>query len=101
LVMVLVGATADDGRSAGERICATVRSHVFGDGLGPITVSIGAAAAPDHGSTYESALAAAIAALLRVQAQGRDGSLAAPLPHHDALHRPLSIDRFAGRVQEF
>ena len=100
LVMVLVGATADDGRSAGERICATIRTHAFGDRLGPITVSIGAAAAPDHGMTYESALAAANAALLRVQAQGRDGSLAAPLPHHDALRRPLSIERFAGRVQE-
>jgi len=100
LVMVLVGASADDGRSAGERICALVRSHVFGDGLGPITISIGAAAAPEHGNTYDSALGAAISALRRLQAQGRDGSLAAPLPHHDALHRPLSIERFAGRVQE-
>lgn len=100
LVMVLVGATADDGRSAGERICATIRTHAFGDRLGPITVSIGAAAAPDHGMTYDAVIAAANSALLRVQAQGRDGSLAAPLPHHDPLHRPLSIDRFAGRVQE-
>jgi diguanylate cyclase (GGDEF)-like protein len=100
LVMVLVGATADDGRSAGERICSTIRTHAFGDRLGPITVSIGAAAAPDHGVTYESALAAANTALLRVRAQGADGSLAAPLPHHDALHRPLSVDRIAGRVQE-
>jgi tetratricopeptide (TPR) repeat protein len=100
LVMVLVGASADDGRSAGERICATIRTHAFGEPLGPITVSIGAAAAPDHGLTYEAALGAANAALLRVETQGRDGSLSAPLPHHDALHRPLSIERFAGRVQE-
>ena len=32
--------------------------------------------------------------------QGRDGAAAAPLPHHEALHRPLAIDRFAGRVEE-
>jgi tetratricopeptide (TPR) repeat protein len=100
LVMVLVGASADDGRSAGERICALVRTHAFSDGLGPITISIGAAAAPEHGTTYEAVLSASSSALRRVQAQGRDGSLAAPLPHHDALHRPLSIDRFAGRAQE-
>jgi tetratricopeptide (TPR) repeat protein len=100
LVMVLVGASAEDGRSAGERICATIRTHAFGERLGPITVSIGAAAAPEHGATFEAAIGAAAAALTRVQAQGRDGSLAAPLPHHDALHRPLAIERFAGRVEE-
>ena len=46
-------------------------------------------------------LKAARATLTRVQAQGGDGALAAPLPHHDALHRPLAIDRFAGRVEEW
>ena len=100
LVMVLVGATAEDGRSVGERICATVRIHAFGEGLGQLTLSIGSAATPEHGSTYDAAFAAATAALLRVQAQGYDGALAAPLPHHEALHRPLAIDRFAGRMQE-
>ncbi|HVX38276.1 MAG TPA: AAA family ATPase [Gemmatimonadaceae bacterium] len=100
LVMVLVGATADDGRSVGERLCAAVRIHAFGDGLGPLTLSIGAAAAPENGASYEALLSASRQALTRIQSQGRDGASAAPLPHHEALHRPLSIDRFAGRVQE-
>lgn len=100
LVMVLVGASADDGRSVGERICAAVRIHAFGDGLGQLTLSIGAAAAPENGATYDTVLHAARGALVRIQSQGRDGAAAAPLPHHEALHRPLSIDRFAGRAQE-
>ncbi|MDB4877094.1 MAG: diguanylate cyclase [Gemmatimonadetes bacterium] len=100
LVIVLTGATADDGRSVGEHICAAVRIHPFGEGLGQITLSIGSASAPEHGNSFESAMVAARGALERIEAQGRDGAGAAPLPHHEALHRPLSIDRFAGRVQE-
>ncbi|HEY9225030.1 MAG TPA: AAA family ATPase [Gemmatimonadaceae bacterium] len=100
LVLVLSGTTADDGRAAGERICAATRIHSFGPGLGQITLSIGSAAAPEHGNTFESVLAVAKTTLARVQSQGRDGAIAAPLPHHEALHRPLAIDRFAGRVQE-
>ncbi|HEY4128980.1 MAG TPA: AAA family ATPase, partial [Gemmatimonadaceae bacterium] len=100
LVMVLVGANAEDGRSAGERLCSAMRVHQFGEGLGQLTVSVGSAGAPEHGQTYDTLITAASAALARVQSQGRDGTLAAPLAHHEALYRPLSIDRFAGRVQE-
>jgi len=100
LVMVLPGATAEDGRSVGERICAAVRVHSFGDGLDQITLSIGAAAAPEHGTQFSAVLAIARTALARIETQGRDGAMAAPLPHHEALHRPLSIDRFAGRMTE-
>ena len=100
LVMVLANATAEDGRSVGERICAAVRVHPFDSGLGQITISIGSAAAPEHGVLFESAVSAATVALERIIVQGRDGAGAAPLPHHEALHRPLAIDRFAGRVQE-
>lgn len=100
LVMVLVGASADDGRSAGERLSAAIRTHRFGEGVGQLTVSVGSAAAPEHGTTYEAIVQAATASLLRIQAQGRDGAAAAPLPHHEALHRSLSIDRFAGHVRE-
>lgn len=101
LVLVLPGASAEDGRSIGERICAAVRTHLFDEGIGPLTLSIGSAAAPEHGHTFESVAAVAGTALLRIEAQGRDGAMAAPLSHHEALRRPLSIDRFAGRVQEF
>jgi tetratricopeptide (TPR) repeat protein len=102
VVMVLTDASADDGRAVGDRICAAVRNHRFGSGFGGAarTLSIGAAAAPDHGQSYEDVLEAALAALTRIQSQGRDGAAAMPPQHHDALRRPLSIDRFAGRAQE-
>ncbi len=101
LVIVLAGATADDARSVGERICAVVRHHDFGDGLsgGRITLSIGAAAAPEHGASFDVVIRAARGALERIKSQGCDGAASAPLPHHEALHRPLSIDRFAGRTE--
>lgn len=102
VVVVLANASATDGRSVGDRLCATVRTHRFADtfGGGGRTISVGSAAAPDHGNSYDAVFAAALIALSHVQSQGRDGSAAMPLPHHDALHRPLSIDRFAGRAQE-
>lgn len=100
LVMVLPGSTAEDGRAAGERLCAAVRIHDFGEGLGRLTLSAGAAAAPEHSTSYDLVFDWAVKALRRIQAQGRDGAGAAPLPHHEALHRPLSIDRFAGRQDE-
>ena len=98
IVMILANATADDARAVGDRLCATVRSHQAPPGGS--TLSIGAAAAPDHGHSYESVLAAAMSALSRIQSQGRDGAASMPPPHHEPLHRPLSIDRFAGRAQE-
>lgn len=100
LVIVLSGATADDGRAVAERICAAVRNHAFGDHPSQFTLSVGSAAAPEHGQSYEVLLSAAHGALARVQAQGRDGALAAPRPYHEAPHRPLAIDRFAGRTEE-
>ena len=98
IVMILANATADDARAVGDRLCATVRSHRAAAGAS--TLSVGAAAAPDHGNSYESVLAAAMSALSRIQSQGRDGAASMPPPHHEPLHRPLSIDRFAGRAQE-
>lgn len=100
IVMVLPGSTADEGRAAGERLAAAVRIHQFDDGLPRATLSAGAASAPEHSTSYDLVFDWAVKALRRIQAQGRDGAGAAPLPHHEALHRPLSIDRFAGRVQE-
>jgi tetratricopeptide (TPR) repeat protein len=100
LVVVLSGATAEEARAVGEHICSAVRIHAFSDGLGQLTLSIGAASAPEHGTSFDAILGAARIALGRIQQHGRDGAGAAPLPHHEALHRPLAIDRFAGRVQE-
>jgi len=84
----------------GERLCAAVRIHSFGDRLGRLTLSMGSASAPEHGGSFDALLTAAASALQRIQNQGRDGAGAAPLHHHEALRRPLSIDRLAGRTQE-
>ena len=100
LVMVLPSSNSEDGRAAGERLAAAVRIHDFGEGLGHLTLSAGAASAPEHGNAYDLVFEWALQAMRRIQAQGRDGAGAAPLPHHEALHRPLAIDRFAGRIQE-
>jgi tetratricopeptide (TPR) repeat protein/GGDEF domain-containing protein len=100
LVIVLANTNAEEARSIGERLCAVVRTHTFAAGQGQATLSIGAAAAPEHSTTYEGVSTAALSALVRIRTQGRDGAAAAPLPHRDALHRPLAIDRLAGRVEE-
>lgn len=101
LVMVLPSTNADEGRAAGERLASAVRIHDFGERLGALTISAGAGAAPEHSTSYDLVYDWALKALRRIQSQGRDGAGAAPLPHHEALHRPLAIDRFAGRAQEF
>jgi tetratricopeptide (TPR) repeat protein/GGDEF domain-containing protein len=100
VVVMLANTNAEEARSIGERLCAVVRTHTFANGQGQVTLSIGAAAAPEHSTTYEGVSTAALGALVRIRAQGRDGAAAAPLPHRDALHRPLAIDRLAGRVEE-
>ena len=100
LVVLLVGATAEDGRAVGEHICAAVRVHAFGDRLGQLTLSAGSASAPEHGHEFDGVFGAANAALARIQTHGGDGTGAAPLPHHEALHRPLAVDRLAGRSDE-
>ena len=104
-----VSGTGRDGSGERERrrrtggggaLCAAVRTHRFGNGFGARTLSVGAAAAPDHGQSYAAVLDAALSALARVQDQGRDGAAAMPPSHHGPLRRPPSIDRFAGRAQE-
>lgn len=101
LALVLPATNSEEARAAGERLAGVIRIHDFGEGLGQLTISAGAAAAPEHSTSYDLVYDWALKALRRIQAQGRDGAGAAPLPHHEALHRPLAIDRFAGRVQEF
>jgi len=100
LVVVLANTNSEEARSIGERLCAVVRTHTFANGHGQVTLSIGTAASPEHSATYEGVSAAAHAALVRIRTQGRDGAAAAPLPYREALHRPLAIDRLAGRVEE-
>jgi tetratricopeptide (TPR) repeat protein len=104
-LVALLRASASAARDVAERLCAAVRGHPFpgtDQGAAPrVTISIGVASAPDHGTTYQALHAAADAARVRLKAQGRDGAALATLAGHDAPQRRLDIERFAGRSQEF
>jgi diguanylate cyclase (GGDEF)-like protein len=102
--LLLPGNSGEEGRQVGERLATAVRTyglavadHAVVDRL---SLSIGVAAMPDHGTTVAVLYPVANAACARVGAQGGDGASLAPLSHHEVLHRPLSIDRFAGRTDE-
>ena len=104
-LVALLRASTSAARDVAERLCAAVRGHLFPESdRGPaprVTISIGVASAPDHGLSYQVLHAAADAARVRLKTQGRDGVAVAPLPGHEVPRRPLDIDRFAGRVEEF
>lgn len=103
-LLLLPGNTADEGRQVGERIATAVRTYGLSAAdrtvVERISLSVGVAALPDHGLTLATLYPVANAACARVAAQGGDGATIAPLSHHEVLHRPLSIDRFAGRTAE-
>ena len=77
---------------AAERICAAVRRRPFGeDGEQPIdvTLSLGVAVFPDHGTSSTALLRRADEALYAAKRGGRDGwRLAAPQTAGDAAARP-------------
>ncbi len=74
-ILILPEAALDLARHRAEEIREAMRqlrvSH-RGRVIGPITVSAGVAAFPDHGKTSEGLLQAADAALYRAKAEGRD-----------------------------
>lgn len=101
LVMIVSEATAEDARVIGERLATAVRNRTYGDARGRTTISVGSASAPEHGSSFEHVLGSAVSAAERIRVTGGDGAAAAPAPHHEPLHRPLSVDHFSGRAGEF
>ena len=75
IVVVLPETDETGARQAAERLCNAVRRKPFGDpGQPPIrlTVSVGVAVFPVHGSTASSLLACADAALYEAKHAGRD-----------------------------
>lgn len=75
IVVVLPETDETGARQAAERLCSAVRRKPFGEaGLPPIhlTVSVGVAVYPFHGSTASSLLACADAALYEAKHAGRD-----------------------------
>jgi diguanylate cyclase (GGDEF)-like protein len=74
-VLILPEADTDDSRRRAEHLREIVHHlHVWhgGHGLGPLTLSCGIAAFPEHGRTGDGLLRAADAALLRAKQSGRD-----------------------------
>lgn len=102
-LIILLRASAREAKNVADRLCGAIRGHAFppgASGAAPrITISIGVAAAPQHGTTYAALHAAADAARVRLKGQGRDGAVMASLAN-EAQPRPLAVDRFAGRVEE-
>ena len=75
LLLVLPGASLDVARQRAERVRSDVKNLQVERGgrpLGTITVSLGVAIFPDHGSTGEAVLESADAALYRAKNDGRD-----------------------------
>lgn len=103
-LVALLRASAPAARDVAERLCTSVRGHLFPEtdqGEPPlVTISIGVASAPEHGTTYQTLHAAADAARVRLKSQGRDGAALASPPGHEAPQRRLDIARFAGRGVE-
>jgi two-component system cell cycle response regulator len=92
IVVVLPETDQDGARQAAERICDAVRRRPFGDqGADPVdvTVSIGVAVFPAHGSSSSVLLRRADEALYDAKASGRDcwrmaGPRVVSLPEADA-----------------
>ena len=82
-VIILPTADLNSARLRGERIRARLRElSVLHDGhaLGMITVSVGVAALPEHGTSIHELLSAADAALYQAKREGRDRVVAASPP---------------------
>jgi diguanylate cyclase (GGDEF)-like protein len=78
--LILPEATLEVTQGRAERLCADVKHlHVQHEGqpLGNVTLSLGVALFPTHGTTREAVLRAADAALYRAKREGRDRVLLA------------------------
>lgn len=82
-VLILPEAALDCARGRAEQFReATRHLHVshLGESLGTVTVSLGVAAFPEHGTGGEALLEAADAALYRAKSEGRDRVVVASIP---------------------
>jgi diguanylate cyclase (GGDEF)-like protein/PAS domain S-box-containing protein len=82
-VVILPAADLKATQARGERIRAKLREQAVlhqGQSLGMITVSVGVAALPQHGTSPKDLLEAADAALYRAKREGRDRVVVAEVP---------------------
>ncbi|MEP7000939.1 MAG: AAA family ATPase, partial [bacterium] len=95
-LILLLDASALPATTVAERLLAAVRGHAFAvGGTGRshrLTLSLGIATAPEHGTSYSALLAAARQARLTA---GPDGSARAFTPRPDVLE----LSRFVGRAE--
>lgn len=103
-LIALLSAPAASARDVAERLCAAVRGHRFPEteqrASPRVTITVGVAAAPEHGDSFAALHAAADAARVFLKGQGRDGAALAPLSGDDPRTRPLDVNRLAGRADE-
>jgi len=74
-VLILPEAALNCARSRAEQLRETAKHlHVshLGESLGPVTISLGVAAFPEHGASGEDLIENADAALYRAKSEGRD-----------------------------
>jgi diguanylate cyclase (GGDEF)-like protein/PAS domain S-box-containing protein len=86
-VVILPTAGLDAAHGRGERIRSKLRELAVlhqGQSVGMITVSVGVAALPEHGTSPRKLLEAADAALYRAKKEGRDRVVNAAAPTTDA-----------------
>lgn len=81
-VILLPGTAQDDAMAIAERIRRKVESFAV-DGFGTVTVSVGVAAHPEHGTTLDEVVNAADLALLAAKTAGRNRTLLFAAPNPD------------------
>lgn len=102
-VILLPNTAAPEAMHVGEKLCEAIHELSFGSSRSaPVstTISVGIAAAPEHGATVEELFPAADAALYEAKRKGRDGVVLAG-PANGATRDPVvRIERFSGRREE-
>jgi diguanylate cyclase (GGDEF)-like protein/PAS domain S-box-containing protein len=86
-VVILPTASLEASRSRAERLRSKIRELTVlhhGQSVGAITVSIGVAAVPEHGTSSKEVIEAADAALYRAKNAGRDRVMVAEVQAEDA-----------------
>ena len=95
-IVLLLDGSEHSARAVTDRLLAAVRSHVFSlGGVGSVhrvTLSLGIATSPEHGTTFPALLAAARHAR---SLAGMDGTAQAFTPRGDVL----DLSRFVGRAE--